>query len=70
MPRKNPILCKGRSMSRCKGASKSCKYISRKITGVCGYCKRYIAKKTNKADNTNKPNKTKKNKKTSELFML
>ena len=45
-PRK-PVICKGRSMSRCKGASKSCKYISRKKTGTCGYCKRFIAKKTN-----------------------
>lgn len=44
MAPRTPVICKGRASSRCKGASKSCLFVSRKKPGFCGYCKRRIIK--------------------------
>ena len=57
------VICKGRASSRCKGASKSCLFVSRKKPGFCGYCKRRIIKnKTLKEPKEPNIRRTRKNK--------
>jgi hypothetical protein len=63
MAPRTPVICKGRASSRCKGASKSCLFVSRKKPGFCGYCKRRIIKnKTSKQAKEPRTRRTRKNK--------
>lgn len=63
MAPRTPVICKGRASSRCKGASKSCLFVSRKKPGFCGYCKRRIIKnKTSKQPKEPNTRRTRKHK--------